>query len=531
VALETGGAGSAVTIPFKNFTPLMIPSFRHLWTNVAPGIGSLHIMVSWSAPGVVGTLHLEFEASLPGSLRVEVTDTNVPAGAPIPRIAYLPPFAGLKTREVRVTDDEHDRLIAAGLPGSVIRNHVCRLERLSRVAYAALKNYRGRVSAPDRRRFLLTDPWRQLLEVLADEFKCKVYAAESRANRKGEILLTTTLTKGTYVNRRFRKFPKYNPRDIAVEGSGFLQWLSVFALTVDQWFDVLLLDEADVHLHPSLQNKLLFRLTAEARDKSKQILYVTHSTEILRKADYRRVYAIEENRKGYLAEESSKVRVIEGLGSLYAPRVEQLLQSKRLLIIEGTSDEALLKIWARTLGLAWPDNVVVWFSTGKHSERKVLFGELNKEAGGIRALSLRDRDDEPWNTTRADLTDGSHADFVGQTAADGRLLCRKWRRRHIENYLLIPAAIARAAGNCTEQEVEDFLRDQHSVVVNHTFNLSDCHISIADHHAKKITYSGQQNTETRFGVTRFQVAEAMSVAEICPDVRALIQQAIALAGP
>jgi len=37
-----------------------------------------------------------------------------------------------------------------------------------------------------------------------------------------------------------------------VEGSGFLQWLSVFALATDPGLDVLLLDEPDAHLHSSL---------------------------------------------------------------------------------------------------------------------------------------------------------------------------------------------------------------------------------------------------------------------------------------
>jgi predicted ATPase len=527
-SLNVGGAGSHVSVAFKDFTPLYVPSFKHLWTNLAPRRpgSAITLKVSWTEPTLATNCHLEFKITLPGRLRIEVGTTNVPTGAVIPRIAHLPPFAGLKMKEVRLPQVEHERLIASGLPGAVVRNHVCTLERLSRAGYTALKDHRGRVSAADRSQFFRTDPWRQLVEVLAQEFSCMVYPAEGRANHAGQVPLTVTLTKGRYQNGRFAKHPSYHPRDVAVEGSGFLQWLSVFALAVDQGFDVLLLDEADVHLHPSMQNRLLFRLNREANDKRKQILYVTHSTEILREADYRRIYAVEEARRGYLGEEVSKVRVIEGLGSLYAPRMEKLLKTKKLLIVEGTSDEDLLRVWAGRLGIAWPDNVVIWFSTGRQSERKALFHELNKEAKGIRAISLRDRDEEPWGTTRADLSDGSNADFVG-TQTEGSLLCRKWRRRHIENYLVLPSAIARAA-NRPEQEVVDFLRDRHSVVVNQTFAASDCPAAIADYQAKDITYSGPNNTESQFGVNRHQIAGAMTAIEICDDVKTLLQQLVTL---
>ena len=51
-------------------------------------------------------------------------------------------------------------------------------------------------------------------------------------------------------------------------------------------------------------------------------------------------------------------------------------------MVEGTSDLELLKIWATTLKIKWPDELVEWLSTGKASERKTLFHELNKEVGG-----------------------------------------------------------------------------------------------------------------------------------------------------
>jgi hypothetical protein len=179
--------------------------------------------------------------------------------------------------------------------------------------------------------------------------------------------------------------------------------------------------------------------------------------------------------------------------------------------------------------------LVEWLSTGKPSERKTLFQELNKEVVGIHAISLRDRDEESPATTFPDLRDGSNPDPAITPGQAYRLMHRKWRRRHIENYLILPAAIARAVvakGNpCTEQDVVDFLRVEHSAVVNNTFVATDCHQTIADLRAKEITYEKANNTEARFGVTRFDIARAMIAGEICDDVKTLLQQIVTVCTP
>jgi predicted ATPase len=534
VALESGGQGREYVTTFKNFTPLTIPDFRHLWTNLTATMGGnptpITLKVAWPDDAENGAERaIEFTLDLRRQLRIAVAASNVPPGGIIPHFAYLPPFAGIQVKELKLSVQDRERLVGQGLPGAVLRNHLCDLATQSRAAYDALRDPRGRISSTARSTFIRSDAWRQLLAVLNEEFRCILYPAESRPRPDGRIFLKSNLAKGAFIKGTFKRFPRYEPRDLIVEGSGFLQWLSVFALAADREVNVLLLDEADVHLHPTLQAQLLFRLNREAVDKRKQILFVTHSTEVLRIADYRTIYHVAENSKGYLGAESGKVSVIEGLGSLYVPRMEKLKKERKLLLIEGTSDLDLLKIWSATLGQDWPPGLVAWLSTGKASERKTLFEELNKEiGGGLRAISLRDRDNEAQNTTALDLSDKNNPDpAIGQGQAH-RMLHRKWRRRQIENYLVLPAAIARASvakgSGCTEEEVGNFLREEHSVVINNTFTASDCSQPIADLHGKELTYADVNNTESRFGVTRFEVAAAMRPEEICDDVKTLLRQ-------
>ncbi len=532
-ALEAGGGGHVFRTPFKDFTPLMVPDFQHLWTNLTTaangGPAPLLLKATWLDRAASNAeRELEFTLDLPGPLRVKPTMSTVPPGGPIPRMAYLPPFAGIKVKEPKLDVPARERLLGQGLPGAILRNHLIDLVLKSRATRAALSDLRGRLRGVDRTHFLTTDAWTQLVSVLNEEFKCMVYPAESRARADGHIDLTANFTKGNFVNKRFTKHPRYKARDLVAEGSGFLQWLSVFALAVDPEIDVLLLDEADVHLHPTLQAQLLFRLKREAVDKGKQVLFVTHSTEILRGADYRTVFHLSERSRGYLGEESGKVGVIEGLGSIYMPRIENLRRFHRLLFIEGSSDIALLKVWAATLGMAWPEKLVDWSFPGKPSERKTLFLQLNGEVEGLQALSLRDRDEDPFNTTTIDLRDTNYPDAPVRAGQNHKILHRKWRRRHVENYLLLPSAITRAAvakgRTCTEASVIDFLREKHSAIVNETFVQSECHLAIADLHAKEITYSSSPNIEDIFGVDRFEIARAMTPPEICDDVKSLLGQ-------
>jgi ABC-type branched-subunit amino acid transport system ATPase component len=539
VALEDGGVGHVFRTPLKNFTPLIVPDFRHLWTNLSPATDGtptpMELKVTWLDRAAADAVReLAFTLDLGTSLRVKASASTVPSGGAIPRTAFLPPFAGIQVKEKKLDAAARERLLGQGLPGAVLRNHLRDLERRSQDAYERLRDLRGQVRRADRATFLATDPWKQFVAVLNEEFKCVVYPAEGRSSSDGHIYLKANLSKGTFLKGKFTRFPKYKRRDVVAEGSGFLQWLSVFALAANPDVDVLLLDEADVHLHPTLQAQMLYRLNREAVRKAKQVLYVTHSTEILRNSDYRSIYYVAEKSKGYLGEESGKVKVIEGLGSLYLPRFEKLRRTRRLLLVEGTSDLELLKIWAATLRIVWPEQLVEWISSGKPSERKTLFQELNKEVAGIHAISLRDRDEDPPATTAADLRDGNNPDPPVGSGQTHRLMHRKWRRRHIENYLVLPAAIARAAiakGNpCSEQEVIDFLRDAYSAVVNNTFAATDCHQTIADLRAKELTYEKANNTEARFGVNRFDIAKAMTTDEVCADVKTLLGQIVALCG-
>jgi energy-coupling factor transporter ATP-binding protein EcfA2 len=301
-----------------------------------------------------------------------------------------------------------------------------------------------------------------------------------------------------------------------VEGSGFLQWLSVYALAVDPTLDVLMLDEPDAHLHPTLQGFLVHKLHQLAHERRKQVLLATHSTTILGEATLKTIFRMED--RTYLGDEAGRVRLFEGLGSAYAPRLDALKKSKRLFLHDGPSDVAVLRAIAARLGLIWPERVVCWKYTKERAAREVLVSEFRREIPDLRALSLQDRDDYPFANTRADLT------FDNLVAWNSGLGLRRWRRRNLENYLLHPAAIARAAGR-SEDEVRHLLRE-HGLEVPASFGDSDCPQTLANTDGKEVFVKHPRSIGNVFGVTAELVAAAMTIDEVPADIRTCVLEIV-----
>lgn len=181
------------------------------------------------------------------------------------------------------------------------------------------------------------------------------------------------------------------------------------------------------------------------------------------------------------------------------------------MIIEGDFDENILKKWAAVNGTIWPENVVVWQWSNGHKERRQLFNQLKREIPELKAISLRDRDDEADNTVGSDLVDKA------QSLTNDGFIAMKWRRRHIENYLLHPAAIARSTGK-TEQEICDFFSEKHYMVIPQNFAVTDVAMSLRDARGKEISTRGTSSIEVTYNLTRYQIAENTSKAELAEDV-------------
>lgn len=508
-----------------DFTPMHIPSLSHLWTNLKSQKKdeidgyTLKIKVVWDLDNG-DERFLEIGLSLANDrLFVKATDTNIKLeevqdekGASIdvnvPQIAYLPPFAGVTDRESRLTPAMRGRLIGQGLSGGVIRNAIFELHEQNRLERLRLREGRTKIKNSDLENLRKTDPYEILQRTMQTIFGTELKVVPF--NERYHSYLKVESAKGEMVDGKFTRFTNYSSRDLMVEGSGFLQWLSVYTLALSPEYNVVLLDEPDAHLHTLLQQQLSTELVSISELMGKQVLLATHSTDLIRSYDYAKILSLK-NRKGkYLSQDEDKVGILAGVGAIHTPKLHALIECQRMLIVEGQSDERFLKAFASRSGIEWPKNLVCWAWPGKVSERKHLFVQLSRDIPGLKALSIRDRDDEADNSVEASLFDKFNS---GDTPGFKAL---KWRRRHVENYLLDAEVIARAA-NRKPDEIKGFMELKGLALPANT-KATDVVMPIRDARGKELMIQGGTSVQDVYGVTRDQVALAFNKEEVPDDI-------------
>jgi predicted ATPase len=522
--LQTSGK-TGVGMGIVDFTPLQVPSLAHLWTNLKtskvtePDGYTMKIKVCWDIAG--GTeRHLEMGMSLANDrLFVKSTSTNLikdeivdekgnPITENVPSVAYLPPFAGITDREGRLTPAMRERLVGQGLSGGVIRNMLFELHEQNKNTRVKLKGEKTKLTEKDLETLRKTDPWEMLTTAMQTTFGAELRFVPF--NERYHSYLRVECFKGSFDEHgKFKRYQGYNPRDLMVEGQGFLQWLSVYALSLSPDINVVLLDEPDAHLNAALQKDLLQSLDHIAQIHSKQILMATHSPELIRLHEHERILAVGKKIK-YMSSPEDRVGVLAGIGTVHTPSIHALMQHERILILEGPSDLRLLKKVASRISFTWPENIVAWYWTGKASERAQLFRQLKNEIPRLRGISIRDRDNEDDATVDASLVDRNH------NKPPDKLSILKWRRRHIENYLLNTQAIARAS-NRAIADVEAFFKE-HALALPDDTTPSDIVLAIRDAHGKELMINGK-SIESTFKVTRDQVADTLLPGEVAEDFK------------
>lgn len=367
---------------------------------------------------------------------------------------------------------------------------------------------RPKIRDSDLRELREGDPWEVLQQALRTTFGAELAIQQFREEYHSYIRVD--VVRGRLVGFRITRHSGYKNRDLMVEGSGFLQWLSVYALATDPSISILLLDEPDAHLHSSLQGILLRKLEEIAGKTRKQVLIATHSSEILKNAPPRRILEVSTARAPrFLVNEDQKVGLLAGLGSEYAPRIDRIKQTKRLLLVEGNFDIRVLKKVCEISNVEWPNVWVEWKSAAQHKERKQLFRALEEEIPDLVAISLRDRDDESPASVDGDLNDTGHSN-----APDG-FHCKKWKRRHIESYLIWPPAIASATG-LAEDVIEARLRDEFALAIGDNFKDANPPQAIIDCRGKDVL-----NT---LGADPYQVISHFIAEDIPADLRIFVDE-------
>jgi len=264
------------------------------------------------------------------------------------------------------------------------------------------------------------------------------------------------------------------PREIFWAGFGFQVWCQMLTHLIQSGDSSLfLIDEPDIYLHSDLQRQLLGIL----RNLGPDIVIATHSTEIITEAEPDDIVLINKRQSAAkrIRHPSQLAEVFAALGSNLNPILTQLAKTKRVVFVEGTD----FQIIGRFAGRCGANNVAsrtdfaVIPSEGFNPGRvKSLKEGMEFTLGAkIRAGVIFDRDFRSLEEVKAITADCTKfCDYA-----------KVHECKEIENFLLVPSAIDRAAAkkltdkarrsgkaasysNCAEQVLEAFAAEKKGYV-------------------------------------------------------------------
>ncbi|MDQ7785653.1 MAG: AAA family ATPase [Desulfomonilaceae bacterium] len=225
--------------------------------------------------------------------------------------------------------------------------------------------------------------------------------------------------------------------EVSWMGHGVQMWLqTMWFLTRTRQTAIIVLDEPDVYMHPDLQRRLLRFL----RGRYPQCIIATHSTEILAETDPSSVLILDRTRQKskFTTALPAVQRVLDHIGSSQNMQLTRLWTSKRLLLLEG-KDVKFLRHFKDLLfpESEYPLDAIPNMPIGGWSGWPYAVGSamLLRNAGGEEILTycILDSDyhtEEEKGRRRVE-------------AADRGVQLHVWRKKEIENYLIVPGAIMR----------------------------------------------------------------------------------------
>jgi hypothetical protein len=430
----------------------------------------------------------------------------------LPRIAYVPPFSGLEPAEKWLDVSPIRQQVGKGQPGSALRN------LLLRVCPSPLREPDGRVV---KGHVYPPADWQELAAIIERWFSVKIREPKYES------------AKDVYITVEYRQNGK--DYDIIAGGSGFHQTLTLLAFLNGYRPTTILLDEPDAHLHVNLQREILDYFKRKSLERNIQFLIATHAEEFARGVDASQIVSLLNHIPKRI---QSTPEVLRAMAEVSNEEITQMMTSPYILYVEGESDERILRAWAGQCGAQTAMDRIGFKLMGGGGKENMKnradghFAALRQIIPGISRLMLFDYDgDARW-----------HPPADNQSVTE-------WKRKNIENYLLVPNAWKRAALQQLNYAEDDLFAQSILQVISEFFaaenltlpagktwrNVTANVFSVVD--GKRILFEDDQsifqqlrNGEPSVQIIREQVAMSMTVDEIHEDVHHFISKLVALVG-
>lgn len=165
-------------------------------------------------------------------------------------------------------------------------------------------------------------------------------------------------------------------------------------------FPMLIIEEPEAHLHPSMQRQLLNFLKQNLKsNKVRQIFITTHSTHITGALDLDEIICLYKANNETCASYPSKVFEEDEESKKYVQRFfdatkSNMLFAEKLILVEGLAEQLLMSVFAEYLGKSLEDNHVAVINVGgKYFDHFLkLFNTNNSAAINRKVVCITDRD-------------------------------------------------------------------------------------------------------------------------------------------
>ncbi len=434
---KKGSNGIQVVLP--NFTALPLPEFNLLWTDRTDreykddntkngGKAQIYIYIEidvfWKdASNVERNFCVQIRYQSPQSVYAKPKGgwndyKSLDSTGEMPRIVYVPPFSGLEPHEKWLDDGNVRQNVGKAQPGSVLRNLLLR------------------VTDKEDLSIKVNQDWNEIVLKIKKWFGVDLVAPQYERGISTEIVVEYKANKKVF--------------DIISGGSGFHQILTLMAFLFGyRDATTILFDEPDAHLHVNLQRQIINYFKQQNRI---QFLIATHSEEFIKGVDIDSILSI---LSGQPKRIESRTGILSALSEVDNMDIVRSQESPFILYVEGEDDERILSSWANTLGKTEVYQKFYPYILGG-SSKKVM---KDKAESHFKALKMIVPD-----VKKAILLDYDNDEVAINPTADQPVM-NEWKRKNIDNYLLVPNAWKRAvAMELKESENSLFLSPYYAVI-------------------------------------------------------------------
>ena len=399
-----------VTVNRRDLVSIPVPNARLLWHGLhvrdifrnERGQQTQNIRIDVIVEGVdegrSWTCGLEFDYANEESFYcrpLRLTEGRSPDRMVIPdeagktQIAFLPPMSGLAATETRLDHGAVNVRIGEGRTAEVLRNLCFRIQEES------------------------PDNWNNLIASIGDLFGAELDPARYVVER-GEVTMTYRERGATL--------------DLSSSGRGLQQTLLLLAYMYANPGSILLLDEPDAHLEILRQRQIYQLITEVARESGSQIIAASHSEVLLNEAADRDMVIAFVGTPHRL--DGRQSQLLKSLNEIGFEHYYQAEQTGWVLYLEGSTDLAILRAFARRLGhtnaLDSLNKLYAYYVGNQPVAAQRHYHGLREALPDLKGIAIFDR-------------------LALEPPGDEWIEYLTWERREIENYL------------CTRQTIESFV--------------------------------------------------------------------------